>query len=666
MPLDFNEIKEKYNSLKKQVEHHSYLYYVLDNPEIDDYEYDMMMHKLIDMEKEYPELWSSDSPTSRVGGNVLNTFEKVEHIVQMGSLQDVFDFESVREFDSKVRETIPNPVYVVEPKIDGLSVSLEYRDGVLVRGSTRGDGFVGEDVTENLKTVGAIPLRLNRNIPYLEVRGEVYMPRKNFDKLVLLQEENDEQPFKNPRNAAAGSLRQKDSKITAKRGLDIFVFNLQQVEGKEISSHKQSLDFLKELGFKVSPSYNIFSNIDDVINEIKTIGDNKVSYTFDIDGAVIKVDNFSHREELGATAKFPRWAVAFKYPPEEKTTILRDIEITVGRTGVLTPTAVFDSVELAGTSVSRAVLHNQDFIDERQIAIGDKILVRKAGEIIPEVIRVSEHMGGEVYKIPKKCPSCGSNVIREEGEAAYRCTSIECPAQLKRNLIHFASRDAMDIDGLGKVVVEVLIEKGLIKSPVDIYKLKKEDIIKLDRMGEKSADNLISAIEKSKENDLSKLIFALGIRNVGAKAAETLAETFLTMDKLKNAKAEEISQIEGFGEIVAGSVKDFFSHQQNIETIEQLTALGVNMEYKKQKSGNAFEGLTFVLTGTLSKLKRAQAEEFIKSLGGKASSSVSKKTSFLVAGEEAGSKLTKANELGVNVISENQFIDMLKKEGVNL
>ena len=665
MPLD-NKIIEEYNKLRSEVERNSYLYYVLDNPELDDYDYDMMMHRLMDMEKAYPELYSPDSPTSRVGGEVMNSFEEVPHKVQMGSLQDVFDVEAIYDFDAKTRERIENPLYVVEPKIDGLSVSLEYKDGLFIKGSTRGNGFVGEDITQNLRTINSIPLRLKSPIPYLEVRGEVYMPRKSFERLVLAQEENAEQPFKNPRNAAAGSLRQKDPKITAKRGLDIFVFNLQQIEGVEINSHKQSLDFLKEQGFKVSPSYNAFSSIRDVASELEHIGNSKSKYPFDIDGAVIKIDDLAQRELLGATAKCPRWAIAFKYPPEEKQTILRDIEINVGRTGVLTPTAVFDSVELAGTSVSRAVLHNQDFIDERQIAIGDKILVRKAGEIIPEVIRVVEHCGGEVFKIPKKCPACNSEVVREEGEAAYRCTNIECPAQLKRNLIHFASRDAMDIDGLGKAMIELLIDNNLIKSPVDIYKLKKDDLINLDRMGEKSADNLINAIEKSKENDLSKLIFALGIRNVGAKAAESLAERFETMDGLELARAEEISSIDGFGETIASSIAEFFSHSQNIETIASLKALGLNMKYTKQKSSNAFEGLTFVLTGTLQTLKRATAEEYIKSLGGKTSSSVSKKTSYVVAGEEAGSKLVKANELGINVIDENQFIDILKKEGVKL
>lgn len=664
--MNFDEIKKEYDELRKTVEHHSYLYYVLDNSEIDDYEYDKLMHKLIDMEKQYPELWTKDSPSNRVGGEVLNSFQKVEHTVQMGSLQDVFDVNEVREFDKKVREKIQNPVYVVEPKIDGLSVSLEYQNGELLRGSTRGDGFIGEDVTENLKTVGAVPLKLKKEVPFIEVRGEVYMPRNRFEKLVKIQEENDEQPFKNPRNAAAGSIRQKDPKITAKRGLDIFVFNIQILEGEEITSHKTSLDFLKELGFKVSPSYNTFTDIEDVIKEIEIIGESKPKYSFDIDGAVVKVDDLHQRDVLGATAKVPRWAVAFKYPPEEKETILKDIEINVGRTGALTPTAIFEPVELAGTTVSRAVLHNQDFIDERQIAIGDRILVRKAGEIIPEVIKVIEHSGNEIYQIPKVCPSCNSEVTREEGEAAYRCTNIECPAQLRRNLIHFASRDAMNIDGLGKAVIELLLSEGLINSPADIYKLQKNDVMNLERMGEKSAENLIGAIEKSKQNDLSKLIFALGIRNIGAKAAEILAEKFKTMDNLINAKPEDIDVLEGMGETIANSVVEFFAHEPNIETINALKQLGVNMEYKKQKSGNAFDGMTFVLTGTLTKLKRADAEEYIKSLGGKASSSVSKKTSFVVAGEEAGSKLTKANELGVKVINENEFIDMLNKEGVNI
>lgn len=561
----------------------------------------------------------------------------------------------------KVEEKIADPTFIVEPKIDGLSVSLEYRDGVFFRGSTRGDGLTGEDVSENLKTIYSVPLKLNTSIPYLEVRGEVFMPRRSFNKLVERQLENEEQPFKNPRNAAAGSLRQKDPRITAKRQLDIFVFNVQQIEGQALTSHKQSLDYLKEQGFKVSPSYIPCKNSTEIIEQIDKIGENRDSYTFDIDGAVVKVDDFAQREALGATSKFPKWAVAFKYPPEEKETTLKEIEINIGRTGALTPTAIFEPVQLAGTTVTRAVLHNQDFIDEKKIAIGDRIIVRKAGDIIPEVVNVVAHIGNEVYKIPDVCPSCGATTVREEGEAAIRCTNLECPAQLLRNLIHFASRDAMDIDGLGPAVIKMLVENSLVISPADIYNIKVEDVENLDRMGRKSAENLINAIKSSKSNDLSKLIFALGIRNVGQKAGKLLAAKFKTIDEVMNASESEIASIEGFGDTIANSVVEFFSHQGNKETIALLKEYGVNMQYLTKQESNAFEGQTFVLTGTLPTLKRKEAQGMIEAQGGKVSSSVSKNTSYVVAGEDAGSKLTKAQSLGVAVISEQELLTMLGK-----
>ncbi len=604
---------------------------------------------------------TADSITHRVGGVAENSFESVVHTVQMGSLQDVFSEEEVRDFDRKVREEITNPTYIVEPKIDGLSVSLEYRDGLLVRGSTRGDGFVGEDVTANLKTVRNIPLKLNTDVPFIEVRGEVYMPVSSFERLVEQQELADEKPFKNPRNAAAGSLRQKNPKITAKRGLDIFVFNLQQLEGHTTNGHKESLDYMKELGLTVVPSYKAVTDIDAAIEEIRRIGSNRGQFGFDIDGAVVKVDDFAQRELLGSTSKFPKWAVAYKYPPEEKVTKLLDIEVAVGRTGVLTPTAIFEPVQLAGTTVSRAVLHNQDFIDEKGIAIGDDIVVRKAGEIIPEVVAVASHNSENTWKLPEVCPSCGTAVVKEEGEVAVRCPNIQCPAQLIRNLIHFASRSAMDIDGLGKAMVEQLVKQDLIHSPADLYELKADEIAALDRMGKKSANNLIKAIEKSKQNDLSKLIFALGIHEVGEKAAVLLAQKFETMDRIMSASAEEISSIEGFGIVMARNVENFFRREANVQQIERLKVCGLNMNCLMEKAGDKLAGKTFVLTGTLPTLKRSEAQAMIEKQGGKVSGSVSKKTTYVVAGEEAGSKLTKAQELGITILSEAELLELLEQ-----
>lgn len=659
--MDLITAKELAQKLREQINYYSELYYEKDDPAISDYEFDKLMHQLIDIEEEYPQLLTPDSPTHRVGGRASNSFEQVEHVVQMGSLQDVFSDEEVVDFDRRVREVVSDPIYVVEPKIDGLSVSLEYRDGVLVRGSTRGDGFVGEDVTENIRTIRSVPLRLKRDIPFVEVRGEVYMPVASFEKVVAQQELKEEKPFKNPRNAAAGSLRQKNPKITAQRGLDIFVFNLQQIEGVQVSGHKESLDLLKELGFQVSPSYLAVDTIEKAIEEIRAIGQRRGEYSFDIDGAVVKVDSLAQREMLGATAKFPKWAVAFKYPPEEKITTLLDVEVKVGRTGALTPTAVFEPIQLAGTTVSRAVLHNQDFIDEKQIAVGDKIIVRKAGDIIPEVVAVAEHCGNPTYQLPEYCPSCHTKVVREEGEAAVYCPNIECPAQLMRNLIHFASRNAMDIDGMGPAVLEGLVNAGWVHSPADLYDLTEEQIASLERMGKKSASNLMNALEKSKQNDLSKLIFALGIPEVGEKTAAELASAFGSMEKLSWATLEQLTALDGFGEVVAQNIVSFFLEERNRVQIERLAKAGVNMESTKVKAGDTFEGKTFVLTGTLPTLKRNEAKELIESLGGKVSSSVSKKTDYVVAGEEAGSKLTKANELGITILTEEQLLQMSQK-----
>ncbi len=661
--MDMKQAEKRAGELRRLIEKHNYSYYVLDNPSISDYEYDQLLHELIDLEAQYPQLALENSPTRRVGGAALNSFAPVRHEVQMGSLQDVFDFSELEAFDSRVREHVDKPVYIVEPKIDGLSVSLEYQNGAFVRGSTRGDGITGEDVSENLKTVRSIPMTLLSSNPpaFLEVRGEVYMPRSSFEKVVARQLENEEEPFKNPRNAAAGSLRQKDSRVTASRGLDIFVFNIQRIDGETLSGHRQSLEYLKSLGFKVIPSFKPFEKIDDAIAEIKAIGEKRYDYPFDIDGAVVKVDRFADRRLLGATAKFPRWAVAFKYPPEEKKTKLLEITVQVGRTGALTPTAVFEPITLAGTTVSRAVLHNQDFIDEKGISIGDIVVVRKAGDIIPEVVAVAEHQqGAPVYRIPETCPSCGSRAEREEGEAALRCVNLACPAQIARNLVHFASRDAMDIDGLGPAVVHQLLDAGLIQSPADLYTLTLEQLSGLERMGEKSAQNLLDALEKSKSRGLSRLVYALGIRGIGQKASQLLARRFQTVDGILAASAEEIAQIDGYGSIMAQSAADFFQLEQNRRLIDRLRALGLSMQCEDAPMGDSLTGKTFVLTGTLPTLSRSEAKEKIEAAGGKVSGSVSKKTDYVVAGEEAGSKLTKAEALGVTVIGESGLLELLK------
>lgn len=661
---DKEQSEKRAQELRDKLNYYSRKYYVDDDPEIEDYEYDMLQRELKAIEDKYPDLVTPDSPTVRVGGSAENLFSKVEHRVRMESLQDAFSFAEIEEFDRRVRETERDVHYVVEPKIDGLSVSLEYTNGVLTRGSTRGDGDVGEDVTANLRTVRSIPLKIKTPLPFLEVRGEVYMPKSVFASLVTRQELDGEKPFKNPRNAAAGSLRQKDSKVTAGRGLDIFVFNVQQIEGAQLSSHKQSLDFLREQGFHTIPFYTRFDNITDVISELKRIGEIRSGLEYDIDGAVIKVDDFAQRERLGSTSKFPKWAVAFKYPPEEKTTKLVDIEIGVGRTGVLTPTAVFEPVLLAGSTVSRATLHNQDFITEKDIRIGDEVAIRKAGDIIPEVVRVVSHAENSVpYILPSICPSCSAPVIREEGEAAVRCVNPECPAQLLRNVIHFCSRDAMDIEGLGDALVEKFISENLISNVADIYDITAGEIMMLEGHQERSAKNLVEAIERSKQNDLSRLLFALGIRHIGQKAAKLLSEHFGDIDSIIAASEEEIAEIDGFGGIMAKSAAEFFSMTQTADLIERLKAAGVNMKSLKEKSDDQrFAGLTFVLTGTLPTLSRKEATEIIENLGGKASSSVSKKTSYVVAGEEAGSKLQKATDLGIPVITQDDLLKMVGQE----
>lgn len=658
--MNEQDAKKRIDELVKLLNYHSQLYYVEDRNEITDYEYDMLQQELKGLEEQFPQFIRSDSPTQRVGGKAISIFEKVTHRVQMGSLQDVFSFEQVRSFIETVQQAVDKPQFVVEPKIDGLSVSLEYHNGELAIGSTRGDGFVGEDVTSNLKTVKSIPIKINEELPLIEVRGETYMPRNVFLKLVKEQEDNDEQPFKNPRNAAAGSLRQKDPKIAAKRKLDIFVFNVQQIEGKELTSHKESLDYLKTLGFKTIPDYKRVSTADEVIDCIKAIGEKRFDLPFDIDGVVIKVDDFRQREILGATAKVPKWAVAYKFPPEEKTSKLLDIELNVGRTGAITPVAVFEPVFLAGTSVSRATLHNQDFIREKNISVGDIIKVRKAGDIIPEVLGSVEKHGDGVFTLPECCPVCGTKLVKSEEEAAVRCPNVECPAQIFRSIVHFASKGAMNIDGLGPQIVHTLLDNKLITSVADLYTLSENKLLQLDNFKEKSVNNLLSAIEKSKSNSLDRLVFGLGIRNIGQASAKLLCDKFGDLDNIMNASAEQISEIDGFGGVMAQSVYNAFHEEHMIELIKRLKECGINTKYEKIQIDDRFAGKTFVLTGTLPTLKRSEAKALIEKYGGKASGSVSKKTDYVLAGEEAGSKLDKAQQLGIEIITEEQFKDMIK------
>lgn len=652
--MELEQAKQRAEELRRVIERNNRLYYMENAPELEDFEYDALTRELKAIEAEYPQLVTPSSPTQHVNEAASSKFSKVAHTVKMESLQDAFSFEELREFDARVREAGVEPQYVVEEKIDGLSVSLEYQDGRFVRGSTRGDGLVGEDVTENLATIRAIPKTLPPGAPeFLEVRGEVYMPHDAFFALKEEQELQDKVPFKNPRNAAAGSLRQKDAKITAARGLSIFVFNLQQVRGRSFARHSETLDFIKQMGFPVSPRYRVFTSIEDALKEIEAIGQMRGTLAYDIDGAVIKIDDLAAREALGSTNKFPRWAIAFKYPPEVKETVVREVEVSVGRTGVLTPTAVFDPVFLAGTSVSRASLHNEDIIRSLDLRIGDTIRVRKAGDIIPEVIGVARHGDGtEPYRMPDTCPSCGAPVVHLQDEAALRCVNPECPAQSLRNLIHFASRNAMAIDGLGEAVAVQLTERGFVHTVADLYSLTKEQLLQLDKFKDKSAQNLLDAIEASKQNNLDKLVFGLGIRNIGDKAAAQLAEHFGAMQALAAASGEEIAAIDGIGAVMAQSVTEFFARGGTADLLARLQAAGVNMEWHGEKKGTALAGMTLVVTGTLPHLSRQEAEALIVQNGGKASGSVSKKTAYVVAGEAAGSKLTKAQTLGIPILDE--------------
>lgn len=655
---DAQEILE----LRKELNQANFEYYVKDDPTMSDYDYDHKLRRLEELEGAHPELVTPDSPTQRVGGKALESFTQVTHRVPLESLQDVFDFDELRAFDQRVRGVEPKVSYSVEPKVDGLSVALEYQDGQFVRGATRGDGLVGEDVTENLKTVKSIPLSIPDIPGTLIVRGEVYMPKKVFHALNEEREKRGEALFANPRNAAAGSLRQLDPKIAAQRRLDIAVFNIQWAENEDFHSHTQGINYLADKGFKVIP-HVICSSIEEAVAQVQAIGEGRESYPFDIDGAVIKVDDLAQRQTLGSTAKFPRWAAAYKYPPEVKPSRLTDIVIQVGRTGVLTPKAVLEPVRLAGTTVTNATLHNQDFITEKDIRIGDTVLVRKAGEIIPEVLSVVMEKRPDdavPYRFPEVCPECGAPVARDEDGAHIRCTGAECPAQLLRNLAHFASRDAMDIEGLGIAVVENLVKAGLVKTPGDLYFLHEEDVAELERMGKKSAQNLLSAIEKSKSQDLSRLLFAFGIRQVGQKAGKILAQRFGSLDNLQSATVEELTQVDDIGAITAQSIVDWFASPQSQHLIARLKEAGVNMQAEQKGEDQRFAGKTFVLTGTLDRFTRAEATKMIEDRGGKAAGSVSKKTTYVVAGEAAGSKLRKAQELGVPVLTQEEFLALME------
>ncbi len=661
--MNNTEIKDRIDELRRTLEYHSKKYYVDDAPEISDFEYDKLMRELEILEEENPEFRSPLSPTVRVGGAVVDKFDEVVHTVRMESLQDAFSFDELRDFDSRVKGVVPDCTYVVEHKIDGLSVSIEYRDGDFLRASTRGNGDVGEDVSENIKTIASVPLHLSEKIPYIEVRGEVYMPRESFVKLNAEREEREEPTFANPRNAAAGSLRQLDPKIAAKRGLDIFVFNIQQLEGIEVKTHIEGLRLLKRLGFKTILNDRVFDGISSAIAEIENIGESRGSLPFDIDGAVIKVNELALRTVLGSTAKFPKWAIAYKYPAERKKTKINDICVQVGRTGAVTPLAILEPVHIAGTTVSRATLHNSDYIAEKDIKIGDTVIIEKAGDIIPAVVEVikEERTGSErSFSMPEKCPVCGADVVRDEGEAAYRCTGIDCPAQRMRHIIHFVSRAAMDIDGLGPSIIAQLLEKNLISTAADLYFLKTEDIAALDKMGEKSAANLQAALERSKQNSLDRVITALGIRHIGEKGGKILARHYGSLDALITAGEDELSEIADIGPVMACSIKEFFAQVQNRAFVERLREGGVRLDIAPEAAADErFAGQTFVLTGTLEKYTRNEAAQIIEQFGGKTSSSVSKKTTYVLAGREAGSKLDKANSLGVRVISEAEFEGMI-------
>ena len=657
--MDVQKRMEELTAILKEA---NYRYYVLDDPKMLDFEYDHLLRELEDLEKEYPQFAKPDSPTQRVGGEALSKFEKAEHPVPLMSLQDVFSKEELNDFLEKILTAYPGTEFSVEPKIDGLSVALEYVDGKFHRGATRGDGNVGEDVTENLKTIRSIPMTLENAPARLIVRGEVFMPKKSFEKLNAEQERLGKPLFANPRNAAAGSLRQLDPKIAAKRGLDIYVFNVQLAEGVTFDTHAASLDYLKSLKFKVLP-YWVYDNAAEIDNRIDAINEDRENLICDIDGAVVKVNDLLLRDKLGATAKFPRWAAAYKYPPEIKPTVVEDIVVQVGRTGVLTPKAVVRPVRLAGTTVTNATLHNQDFITERDIRIGDTVRIRKAGEIIPEILDVDfgkrpEH--AVPYRLPERCPVCGARTARDEEGAFLRCTGAECPAQLSRNIAHFVSRDAMDIEGLGSAIVEALIEKGYLKSPADIYYLTLDQLKSLWQKGGKAAEKLLAAIEASKEQDVSRLIYALGIRQVGAKTGKVLASAFGNLDGLMNASVEALTEIPDVGAVTAQSIADWFAQPQSVHMVDKLRQAGVNFESKRVLSDTRFAGKIFVLTGALSKFTREEASEKIELLGGKVSGSVSKKTSFVIVGENAGSKERKARELGITILSEDDFLEMIQ------
>lgn len=654
--------KERMDELTRQLNEANYRYYVLDDPLMLDFEYDRLLRELEILEQEHPELIRQDSPTQRVGGEALSKFEKVEHSVPLMSLQDVFSMDELDEFIDRIHGSYPAAAFTVEPKVDGLSVALEYENGVFLRGATRGDGVVGEDVTENLKTIRSIPMTLQNAPRRLIVRGEVFMPKQSFERLNQRQEQEGKQLFANPRNAAAGSLRQLDPKVAAQRGLDILIFNVQMAEGVSFSTHAESLNYLKELQFKVVP-FTLLEDTAAIHTQVDAINENRGEFTCDIDGAVIKVNDLHLREILGSTAKFPRWAAAYKYPPEIKPTIVEDIVVQVGRTGVLTPKAVVKAVRLAGTTVTNATLHNQDFISQRDIRIGDTVRIRKAGEIIPEILDVdfSKRPDGTVpYMLPTNCPICGAPTQRDEDGAFLRCTGIACPAQLSRTIAHFVSRDAMDIDGLGSAIVDALIEKGLLKTPADIYTLTLDDLKSLWQKGDTAAKKLLMSIQNSKKQDLSRLIFALGIRQVGAKTGKVLASHFGSMDRLMEATVEELTQVQDVGAVTAQAIADWFSQEQSQEIIEKLKSSNVNMYCQMEVADDRFAGMTFVLTGALSKFTRDEATAQIEKFGGKASGSVSKKTSYVVVGENAGSKERKARELGIPILSEDDFLSMIQ------
>ena len=665
--MNLEEAKKQIKELREKLEYYANKYYDEDKPEITDYEYDMMMNRLKALEKEFPELITKDSLTQKVGGHVKEGFKEVVHEVPLQSLQDVFSFEELREFDDRTKkqaiEENEELRYVVETKIDGLSTALEYVDGVFVRGATRGNGLIGEDVTDNLRTIKSIPKVLNEKVT-ITVRGEVFIGTKEFERLNEEQEVLGKKLFANARNAAAGSLRQLNSKVTEERPLDIFIFNVQKWDENKFNSHYDQLNYLEKLGFNVNPVRILCKNQQEVEEAINKIGENRENLSFGIDGAVVKVDSLSFREKLGTTYKTPKWAIAYKYPPEAKETILKDIVCQVGRTGVITPMAILEPVKVAGSTISKTTLHNEDFIKEKDLKIGDTVVIQKQGDVIPEVIKVvkEKRTGKEKdFEMPKVCPVCGAQAVREEGEAATRCIGIECPAQLLRSIVHFVSKEAMDIDGLGYKIVEQLIEKGLIKNIADIYTLSLEDVASLKKNGKKFAQNLIDSIEESKKQDLFHVINALGIRQVGIKAAKVLAKKYKTMEELSNASFESLALTDDVGEITANNIIEFFSQEQTKDIIERLKNLGVNMESLQEENiDNRFEGKIFVLTGALEKYSRKEAEDLIEKYGGKTSSSVSKKTSYVLAGEDAGSKLTKAQELGVTIITEKEFEDMVK------